>query len=323
MGSISPPVLAAERFRNLGLGRLDERRLALPKGLADSLKVVGGRRDGLGQVLGRGRVGLLGEAVRASAFGMSTRAISPPGPAWISSLRAITGRPLFDQIERQRAWMEEVARFHDRYERTRWWYVVHLVGVRIVRRLGRLERHEIESALLDALEEVAADPDVVAALTQLVDQLPHATASQRAHLRHGLEHLGQREFVLALPSLLDGFEGVLWRIGVAELVITAERTRIDKPTRSVDSVEHVVKKLTWVTEHLQRFVIRCIFGGEGNPYRHGDYEGGERERTLWIFVALTALLDRVSDQPVQAAIGRQLEEHLVATIEPRPRQLAA
>lgn len=318
-----------ERARPAGLSARLSRRFDVPSGLAvtphggigRTLRIAGAGE--MGQALRIPGAGAIGEAVLASRASAALSAgLTLKAPRL--NLDSFLGTGLRTEVERTLAGFREVARFLERYEEDRLWHVLSLAGIRVFRRLGQLEKAEVEQSLLNALEEVAADPVMSAIMEQLVDTMPYGTDSQRSHLRHGLEHLGQREFDRALPPLLLGFEGVLWCIAREQQIITASRMRLDRPGKEVSSVEALIKLLPWVTGELRRFIIRCIFGGEGNAYRHGDYEGGERERALWTFVALTALLDETTDQPVNEALGAQLEEELPAIIEPvRGRSAAA
>lgn len=213
-------------------------------------------------------------------------------------------------LERHRTWLAEVSEFYGRYSDDRLFHVLDLAGVGWARELGRFERFELIEILLDALEEVFADGEVVAFFDHVVEQAAHLTEGQKGSLQHGLSHLRQREFPKAFPSLLLGFEGALWNHGRAVAVIDANRMLVARPAKEVGSVEQLIKNLAWIEAELRTFLIRAIFGGEGNAWRHGDYEGGERERSLWILVGLASLVDQMGDHRMEEVLSHQLRRYL-------------
>jgi len=190
----------------------------------------------------------------------------------------------------------------------RLWFV--LSGVRPVaaRRLVGLTEVEVEAIVLDALEAVVRDGEFAGALKLAVSHAPLLQSVQRRNLRHALEHAAAGEYVDAAPPLYWGLEGAFWQAGYDVPVVTRERTRLDNPKRAV-GFEAMLRLLKMELE-AQRFMLRVLFGTEGDPYRHGEGSGGERRQVLYGVVAIAFWLETYAGAPMLSELDGRLAQAL-------------
>jgi hypothetical protein len=178
--------------------------------------------------------------------------------------------------------------------------------------------------LFDFFEAALADPDFVEGTCRALDNAAILSDVPRDHLKHGLAHLGQREPQHAWPPLIIGLEGAFADVAVAQGVAVRSGNDIyfadadGNPVKKPGGVEDVAKKLGHAAggSDFGEFLIRKVYGGEGNPFRHGTAREGVRERSICLAVAVVGWLDAfvapgsesLLADAVQAEIARRLDE---------------
>jgi hypothetical protein len=153
--------------------------------------------------------------------------------------------------------------------------------------------------LLDFLEAAMADPAFIERTCQALDAAPVLSDVARQHLEHGLSHLQQHEPINAWPPLIIGLEGAFTDVAIDQGVAVRGGNHVyladanGKPLpKKSPSVEGVAKLLGHGDDtDFGEFLIRQVYGGEGNPFRHGTARDGVRDRTICLAVAVLGWLD--------------------------------
>ena len=208
-------------------------------------------------------------------------------------------------------WHEEADQFLQKWERDALWLLFLHVSVGAGRSLAALSRAEVEAIVLLALEGIYSDGKYIPALREAIAAAPYVTPSQRTHLDHMLEHAEQGEYVKASGSLYLGLEGAYREAAYA----TAATTR-PTGTKKALGFEKVVKLMDLPPE-VQTFMVRAIFGGDGNTVRHGAADGIERRQVLLGVAALAAWLELFADAPALDVLGDRLTAALPRAREQR------
>ena len=109
-----------------------------------------------------------------------------------------------------------------------------------------------------------------------------------------------------------GLEGALWSTGRAKALIDSERRLVVGPKqgREVGSIEQVIKVLP-AEEGFSTFAIRRIFGGVGNPVRHGEATEVRRQHVLYLVVAIAGWLTDSMGLPARDVLGQMLRDALL------------
>lgn len=175
-------------------------------------------------------------------------------------------------------------------------------------------------ALVDFIEDVLADPELVDNVCTALDEATVLSDPPRDHLKHGLRHLQDRDVLHAWPPLIIGLEGAFADVVIAEGYAVRQGNHVHLldaggnvlPER-IPSVEGVAKSLGHGSgqSDFGDFLVRHVYGGEGNPFRHGTAQIGIRERTICLAVAVIGWLDVFvapgSRDLLTGAIRRELE----------------
>lgn len=154
----------------------------------------------------------------------------------------------------------------------------------------------------------------VNSLIEDIEALPEKKQSH-AFLIHGLRHLDDDNLSVldALPALIIGLEGSLWH--------TAKREGYTWPShKNPPGVEKPIKFLWHDEDHLARkFLVERVYGGIGNPYRHGTQEDLGHEQIFHLIVGAAFWLDRHHNTDLrQQRLSRlltQIYEHVVNDFE--------
>lgn len=200
--------------------------------------------------------------------------------------------------------MEVVGRFERRWQQRALSFIVSglfaTCGVWELHDLAALSEAEVEAAILYALESVISDGTFVSALRAVISRAPHINESQRTHLDHGLEHAAEQDYVRACPSLYSGIEGAFWRAGYGLAVVTVDQKDPRNTNKGV-GFDRLVK-LLGLDPEFSTFMNRALFGTVGNPYRHGDAEGGERRQVLLGIAALAGWCEEFANEQAWTAL---------------------
>jgi hypothetical protein len=192
------------------------------------------------------------------------------------------------------------------------WFLLSIFGMRAPRQFAGLSRDQVEQALLTALAHVVCDGEYVDALREVLRDAPHLTRTTHEWLDHALEHAAAGDWVQAVPPMLLGLEGALHRAAVEKALI------IDRGGKFLPA-ERVVKEMA-LDEDYAAFVIRRVFGGIGNAFRHGRADSGERDQVLFAVVALAGWVDLFLELNAMGVLASELSSRLDDAVA-RVRQL--
>jgi hypothetical protein len=153
--------------------------------------------------------------------------------------------------------------------------------------------------LLDFLEAALADPAFIERTCRALDAAPVLSDVSRQHLKHGLGHLQNHEPINAWPPLIIGLEGAFIDVAIDQAVAVRIGNHVHladadgKPlSKKSPSVEGVAKLLGHGDDtDFGEFLLRQVYGGGGNPFRHGTARDGVRDRTICLAVAVVGWLD--------------------------------
>lgn len=175
-------------------------------------------------------------------------------------------------------------------------------------------------ALMDFVEDALTQPGLIERVCTALDEASVLSDSSRDHLKHGLRHLQHREAIHAWPPLIIGLEGAFVDVAIAEnhAVRRGNHVYLAGPeglpqSRKIPSVEGVAKALGHGREQSDfgDFLSRQVYGGEGNPFRHGTAQEGVREHAICLAIAVIGWLDVFvvpgSREIVHEAIRDELE----------------
>lgn len=247
-------------------------------------------------------------------FDGRTRLLAQPGglAALVPSIRAPLDAltQLRDVLAPMRGLQEsfaDVAEFMRSWEDDPLWFLLSVFGMGAARRFQGLTREQVEEALLAALAEVVCDGEYVAALREVLRGAPYLNDNQRAWLDHGLEHAAAGDWVQAVPPLMPGVEGALHHAAIGRALI------VDRGGK-LPAAEKLVKQMA-VDKEYTAFVVRHVFGGIGNAFRHGRADSGERDQVLFAIVALAGWVDFFMNLSAMRVLAGQLSDRLDDAIE--------
>jgi hypothetical protein len=216
-------------------------------------------------------------------------------------------------IESQRR-MEVVAIVVREWEGSALWFLISELSMGRMSLFHGLDRHQVEDAIIDALEVVVTKSDFVAALEAVVAEAPHMSDAQRENLLHGLGHVARGEYVIAIPSLMHGLEGAIYSVARARSIIDADRRLLSNPSKRVGRVEMVMREMQLEPEY-RTFLHGRVFGDGGNAFRHGDADEGERRQALAAVVALSGWVDAFMGLSARAVLVELMGEELPRIVE--------
>lgn len=156
------------------------------------------------------------------------------------------------------------------------------------------------SALFDFLEDCLAHSDLIERVCTALDEASVLSDPSRHHLEHGLHHVQRGELTDAWPPLIIGLEGAFADVAVDQGYAARSGNHVylvgedGQPlSQKISSVEGVVKTLGHAPNESEfgEFLVKRVYGGEGNPFRHGTAQGGIRDRTICLTVAVIGWLD--------------------------------
>lgn len=226
----------------------------------------------------------------------------------LAGLRA----PVFDGVARSRDVLPPMGEFGEMaaelsdflrvWESDPLWFLLSVFGMRSARRFSVLTREQVEESLLSALTEVVQAGEFVEALRGVLKDAPHLNDVTREWLDHALELAAAGEWVKALPPMLNGLEGALHGAAV-------ERALIIERGGKFMAVEALVKQMA-VDEHYTAFLVRRVFGGIGNSFRHGRANSGARDPVLFAVAALAGWVDFFLEPYAMRVLGDELSQRL-------------
>jgi hypothetical protein len=152
--------------------------------------------------------------------------------------------------------------------------------------------------LLDFIEAALANSEFVDETCAMLDQADVLSEIARAHLQHGLRHLRAGEVIHAWPPLIIGLEGAFVDVAIDGGIAVRVGNHVHladidgKPLpQKVPSVEGVAASLGQKQDDFGQFLVRQVYGNEGDPFRHGVAQEGVRDRAVCLAVAVVGWLD--------------------------------
>jgi hypothetical protein len=247
-------------------------------------------------------------------------------------ITALARPPLVGPVVSARESMENTRRLFEALDRVEsvWaedglWFVFSRLTHTSVFLFEKLtQREQVEAAALDALEQVCQQGLFIEVLCSALVKAPHLTPYQRDILTHGLEHVQRGEYRPAISNLITGLEGALCQTAIDRSVIDSERWIPGQPKikkNRLHSVDAIIKRMP-LDRGYARFLHGFVFGKHGNSVRHGNVQGGERERALMIVVALVGWMDDVMQLPATKTLATAMSGYLPEAVS-RQRQIVA
>jgi hypothetical protein len=190
-------------------------------------------------------------------------------------------------------------------------------------------------SLFEFLEEALADEDFVESACAALDEAEVLTDVPRRHLQHGLRHLAEHNVFDAWPPLIIGLEGAFTDVAVAKGIAVRKGNHVfladgngEPLSKKIDSVEGIAAKLGLDRDtDFGEFLLRQVYGGEGNPFRHGSAQEGIRDRAVCLAVAVIGWLDAFvapgSLDLFSLAVSEELAERHDAELATADVELAA
>jgi hypothetical protein len=168
-------------------------------------------------------------------------------------------------------------------------------ALELERRVTQTARGDILSPLLGA---AISDPELLQELQTEVVRAPISLV-RREQLGEALAHIGTGRHHLAVPLLINPIEGIFWTAAANAGLIEQDRrgkrhytVATNKPGTLVHGLEHVLNLLEFdLHDAFRAFLKAVVYGGAGDPFRHGTATGGWELRASFLTVALMGWLE--------------------------------
>jgi hypothetical protein len=194
----------------------------------------------------------------------------------------------------------QLERMRDRFEDTEWEYLLDRVdfatGIGLLTLLDREGADGVERVLEAALGCPEALPPMLDALNS-VEMSP----AHRRQLTAGLRCVSDRDYAVAVPLLINAFEGLVSthakHIGLIE-PHKGKKHRFTEAAGRTGAVGGIEDLLTigqlGFDDAFADFLRIHVYGGEGDAFRHGIATEGFRHRALMVAVALLGWLSAIA-----------------------------
>ncbi len=157
-------------------------------------------------------------------------------------------------------------------------------------------------AVVPAISMYLADSQVLAEVKDHVQRADLWEGSRR-QLLQGLAHVGADDHDLACPQLFSGLEGAFWKVGRdcglvapaptgAGTMVFTRGKRNGEVAAGLGQLVDGMRGEQLVDAGLAAFIKELVYGGPGQPFRHGNAEDGWQERALLLVGALAGWLAR-------------------------------
>jgi hypothetical protein len=151
--------------------------------------------------------------------------------------------------------------------------------------------------LLDLLEGALAAPAPIAVMRECVERSPHLRTDVRGDLRRGLDHLEERDYDAALPSLMWGLEGAF-----------RDGARARGIRRNIPNAQSAIVRIGLAREH-ELFLRQAIYSSEGNDARHGE-DADRRAFSLLTLVGYLCWFEEFTGEPAIEWLGHRLDSEI-------------
>jgi len=116
--------------------------------------------------------------------------------------------------------------------------------------------------------------------------------------------------------MMDGLEGAFHNTARERKLISPTGTYIAQPNKTVGGAEAVIRLLP-VDEDYETFIVRRLFGGVGDPHRHGTAEDGERQQVLMGIIGLAGWMDAFMELSATEVLAQEMAKRLPDCAERR------
>jgi len=149
------------------------------------------------------------------------------------------------------------------------------------------------------MEAALADERFIKEVCSALDQADVLADVPRRHLQHGLRHLGERDVFDAWPPLIIGLEGAFTDVAIEQGIAVRKGNHVHLADQNGAPLPEKIKSVEGVARQLGvdsstdfgDFLLRQVYGGQGNPFRHGSAQEGIRDRAICLAVAVIGWLD--------------------------------
>jgi hypothetical protein len=194
----------------------------------------------------------------------------------------------------------QLERMREQFQDTEWEYLLDRVDFATGIGLLALLDREGADGLERVLEAALGRPE---ALLQMLDALEclQMSPAHRSQLTFGLRCVAERDYAVAVPLLMNAFEGLVSThardIGLIE-PHKGKKHRFTEAAGRTGAVGGIEDLLTieqlGFDDAFADFLVIHVYGGEGDAFRHGIATDGFRHRALMVTVALLGWLSAVA-----------------------------
>lgn len=188
--------------------------------------------------------------------------------------------------------------------------------------LRLLVEREGDPILVDALED-SFDEDLLGRAVAAVESVAYLSPAQQERLVAGLRALRSpgEHWTEPCDRLLVGLDGALWEVAEAEGVVDGSGRLLRHPMQhrvrgpnQLLSHQHGLE----LEPHLERFLDRRLFDGQGHGLRHGRGEHGHRVYALLAACGLLGWLDDTLDTNLVSGLAQRLDTWIECYVEALP-----
>jgi hypothetical protein len=192
----------------------------------------------------------------------------------------------------------EVERLWKKYAGTEWGHLLWELDFANAFALMLLLDRDHNAVVEHVLEPALTDPEFLREVERVLADAPLPEANRR-QLAQGLVHVGEQDYVLAVPQLILPLEGAFWQVAQDRDLVERVKGRMrftpeSGEQGSAGAVEAVFEPLG-IDPDFRTFLVRLVYGKSGNPFRHGNAQDGWRRTGLLLVVALVGWLDLYAD----------------------------
>jgi hypothetical protein len=181
-------------------------------------------------------------------------------------------------------------------------------ALELERRLTPTKRGDTLTLLLDG---ATSDPELLQELQTEVARAPISVV-RRDQLCEALAQIGAGRRHVAVPLLINAIEGIFWTAAADAGLIEQDQhgkwqctAGTSMPGKATHSVEHVlVLPELGLEDAFRAFLKAVVYGGAGNPFRHGTATGGWQLRASFLTIALMGWLETQGRFSVDRALCR-------------------
>ncbi len=187
------------------------------------------------------------------------------------------------------------------------WFVIQGLPASAARILLPHDEDRVRQAVIDGLEQVVDSTDVLADISAALRQFDFIEEQQMEWLQEGLRDVAEKKWGAASLPLTVAFEGVVFN-GAIE----AEEW-IEEGGKEA-AMEKLLKAIE-LDPDLRNFIIRLLYGGRGNSFRHGRPKYPAREQSLLLLIAIAGWIDMMAGSGSADRLLAELQEPLVSRLE--------